>query len=122
MKYHFSKFLLFSLLVVLFLAACFLTPTEEPPGVGAKADQGYAACNPILAALEQYRSEKGAYPESLHVLAPGYLAIVPQEVNGYEIRYEKVNESFVLAFEYTGPGMNICTYTPETKWQCSGAY
>lgn len=105
-----------------FALACAVVPTEEPPGVGEKAERGYAACNPIIHALEQYQSEKGEYPESLAELTPDYLAAIPTEVNNEPISYTKTEESFSLSFYYIGPGMNICTFTPEEQWQCSGAY
>ena len=120
MKKHFSKLLLFSLLFILFLSSC--SSVEEPPGVGEKAEQGYAVCNPIVDALERYHNDKGAYPETLNELTPEYLATVPQEVNNYPIRYDPVEGSFMLAFEYAGPGINVCIYSPEDEWKCSGAY
>lgn len=109
-------------MVVLAAFACSALPTEEPPGVGEKAERGYAACSLIIHALEQYHSEKGEYPESLAELTPDYLAAIPTEVNNEPISYMKTEESFSLSFYYIGPGMNICTFTPEEQWQCSGAY
>ena len=112
--------LLFSAL--LGLLACSIFSTPEPPGVGEKSEKGYAACNPIIAALEKHHMEKGAYPESLAELVPDYLANVPAEVNNEPIYYSKAGESYTLQFHYIGPGTNTCTYTPEDKWHCSGAY
>lgn len=110
------------LLVALFMVAACKPFTVEPPGVGEKAERGYAALEPVIKALEQYQAETGDYPESLHELAPNYLPSVPEEVNEESIYYEKKDASYTLSFHYIGPGMNTCTYTPEDKWQCSGAY
>lgn len=111
----------FLLIVILILTACkFFTP--EPPGVGEKAEYGYAALDPIIKALEQYRADKGAYPEAIEELSPEYLSEIPTEVNDQPISYTKAGKSFSVTFHYTGPGMNTCTYTPENKWHCSGAY
>jgi hypothetical protein len=99
-----------------------ILPTDEPPGVGEKAERGYAVCGPIINALEQYRIENGEYPQSLAELAPDYLALIPTRVNDQPIAYMKTGESFSLSFYYIGPGMNACTFTPETQWRCSGAY
>jgi len=111
----------FLLIVVLALMACKLF-TVDPPGVGEKAELGYAVCDPIIAAVEQYKINKGVYPETLEELVPDYLSEVPTEVNDQPISYTKTDSSFSLAFHYIGPGMNTCTYTPENKWKCSGAY
>ena len=117
---HISLFLM--LVVGNPFTACTLVPTEEPPGVGEKADRGYAVSAPIINALEQYKYEKGAYPDSLDELVPDYLTSIPSEVNDNPLAYKKTDESFSLSFYYLGPGMNACTYTPENAWRCSGAY
>jgi len=111
------------LLGVLILAAC-AGQTEEPPGVGEKAERGYAVCNSIIEALEQYKTSEGVYPASLDELVPDYASSVPTEVNDQPIVYSKGGDSFSLSFGYIGPGMNICTYSTEEggKWHCSGAY
>ncbi len=120
MKISFKTFS-FLFITCLTLAACSLF-TPEPPGVGEKAERGYAALDPIIKALEQYHTDKGAYPESLEELVPYYITSIPTQVNDESIFYTKSGESYSLAFHYIGPGMNTCTYTPEDNWQCSGAY
>ncbi len=117
-----SKRLQFLLITIPFLIACSLFAAVDPPGVGEKAELGYAACDPIIAALEQYKADKGIYPELLEELQPDYLSDAPAEVNDEPISYTKTDESYSLAFHYIGPGMNTCAYTPEDKWHCSGAY
>lgn len=118
-----ARKLLILFVALLALAACNLfSTTEEPPGVGEKAERGYAVCDPIIASLEQYKAEKGAYPDLLTELVPDYLPEIPTEVNDQPINYTKSDESYSLSFYYIGPGMNTCTYTPEDKWKCSGAY
>jgi len=120
MKISFKTFY-FLFITCLAIAAC--SPfTAEPPGVGEKAERGYAALDPVIKALEQHHTDKGTYPESLDELVPGYTASIPTEVNDESIFYAKTGESYSLAFHYIGPGMNTCTYTPEDQWQCSGAY
>jgi hypothetical protein len=107
---------------LLALTACNLFTVDEPPGVGEKAEIGYAALAPIIKALEQHRTDTGTYPASLDELVPDYLSEIPTEVNDQPIYYKIVEGSFTLSFHYVGPGMNTCTYTPEDKWHCSGAY
>jgi hypothetical protein len=116
-----TKKLPYLLFAILFLMACKLF-TVEPPGVGEKSERGYAVCDPIIAILEQYKSDKGEYPKTLEELTPEYLPEVPIEVNDEPISYNKTDESFSLQFHYVGPGMNTCTFTPEDKWHCSGAF
>ena len=113
---------IFLLFVFLVVAACGLFPTPEPPCVGEKAERGYAALDPVIKGLEQYQANQGVYPETLDELVPDYLPSVPTEVNNESIQYTKTDKSFSLAFHYIGPGMNTCTYTPESNWKCSGAY
>ena len=115
------KKLLF-LVIAITILACNIIATPEPPGVGEKSEKGYAACDPIIAALEQFQADKGMYPDSLAELVPDYIASIPTEVNNNPIAYSKTEESYSLQFHYIGPGMNTCEYTPEDKWQCSGAY
>ncbi len=119
MSFKTSAFLLFAALLIM---SCNLITEAEPPGVGEKAERGYAALEPVIRALEQYQADAGAYPVSLDELAPDYLSSVPAQVNGESIQYTKTDKSYSLAFHYLGPGMNTCTYTPENKWKCSGAY
>ena len=98
------------------------TLAGDPPGQGAKAEAGYQASQPIIAALEQYGREKGEYPDSLEALVPTYLPALPGPVNGYPIDYAKKDSGYELMFSYEGPGMNRCTYTPEAEWNCYGYY
>jgi hypothetical protein len=48
----------------------------------------------IVAALEAYRADHGAYPESLGTLVPGYLAELPRPglAHSREFRYQRVDE------------------------------
>jgi len=108
--------------VILFVSACSLLQNDPAPGVGEKAEAGYAACEPILAALERYKFERGEYPESLTALTPDYLTEVPTRVNDQDLQYSKAGASYSLSFHYLGPGMNTCTYTPKDGWKCSGAF
>jgi hypothetical protein len=100
-----------------------ILPTDEPPGVGEKAEKGYAASEPVIAALESYKADHGAYPEDLIELVPGYLTIVPTKTDELDFSYSSADGSYHFSFHYIGPGMNTCSYTPEEKeWKCSGAY
>lgn len=119
-KSRFKKYLFFLFALAALTACKFFT--AEPPGVGEKAEIGYAALDPIIKALEQFHADTSIYPETLEELVPDYISSIPAEVNSESILYTKTDESYSLAFHYTGPGMNTCTYTPEDKWHCSGAY
>ena len=94
----------------------------SPPGVGPKAEQGYQACAPIIEALARYHEQHGAYPESLAALAPAFQTDVSPADGPIEIAYRVTDTSYQLEFRYTGPGMNICTYTPEIGWHCTGYF
>ncbi len=104
------------------LAGYLIFRGSEAPGEGATAERGYRACEPIIAALRAYHEREGAYPATLDGLVPEYLADVPAAVNEWPIEYSLTDDSYRLAFSYTGPGMNHCTYTPEAGWDCYGYY
>lgn len=109
--------------VVVFTIACnAILPTEEPPGVGDSAERGYALSEPVIAALEEYKTDHGVYPATLDELAPDYIPETPKKIDGLDFSYSSTGNSFIFSFHYLGPGMNTCAYTPEEEWQCSGAY
>ena len=93
-----------------------------PPGVGPKADQGYQACTPIIAALEQYHAQSGTYPESLEELVPDFLTTINYTVGEVDINYRPLEPGYQLEFSYTGPGMNVCRYMPDAGWKCTGYF
>ncbi len=92
-----------------------------PPGQGPTAERGYQTCAPIIAALERHAAERGGYPETLAALVPAYLEAVPT-ADAIDLTYRHTEASYELEFHYAGPGMNVCTYTPEAGWDCYGYY
>lgn len=104
------------------ILACSIIPTDEPPGVGETADKGYAISEPVIAALEKFKSDHGSYPDELAGLVPDYLSEIPTTTGELDFSYTRNGESYAFSFHYRGPGLNTCTYTPEEKWRCSGAY
>jgi len=98
------------------------TIAGDPPGQGDRAQRGYQATAPIIAAREKYRQAHGQYPAALDAPVPDDLAAIPAAVNGYPITYQAASGSYTLEFSYTGPGMNHCIYTPATLWKCGGYY
>ena len=111
-------------LIVCGLGANWLWQTfiGDPPGQGDRAQLGYQACAPIIAALESYQQAHGAYPASLQDLVPTYLPALPGRVNGYPIRYSPAAGSYTLEFDYERPGMNRCVYSPGKHWTCQGYF
>lgn len=113
---------LFLGIITIVILSCSVVPTPEPPGVGEKAEKGYAASEPVIAALEKYHADKDSYPEKLAELVPDYISAVPTQDDELDFSYSKTGKSFSFSFHYRGPGLNTCTYTPEEKWKCSGVY
>ncbi len=107
---------------VLLAAGGCLFGAVEAPGEGAKAALRYQTCAPLIAALEQYHQLKRAYPDTLNPLTPDFLPALPADLAALEITYARTDASYTLQFRYTGPGVNRCSYTPETGWKCSGYY
>lgn len=102
------------------LSAC-CHPMKCKPAVA-----GFEIYAPIIDALEKYHLDKNVYPASLDSLVPEYLSIKPQpnteEREPSMVEYEKKDDEYQLRFEYYGPGINICTYSPSAKWDCYGYY
>lgn len=112
-----------------------LSACGPPPGVGRDAELGYSASQPVIEALEAYKTQRGEYPRELRDLAAGFLATIPEGPQHRALQYRRVGDSYKLTFKYAGPGMNKCTYSPRrhvleqlpgelTKagWVCSGYY
>ena len=102
------------------------------PGKGRKAKRGYAKAAPVIKAIDEYHNETGGYPSSLDVLLPTYLAEWPKGFDADGIClgfipedglcYTKTEKSYEIRFSYTGPGKNICVYTPESGWNAIGYF
>jgi hypothetical protein len=113
---------------VMMLSACSglpalkMVPNDEPPGVGEKAERGYAASEPVIAALEKFHADHGQYPELIVYLAPDYLPVLWTGGDDLDYSYSLGDGGYSFSFHYTGPGMNTCTYKPEAGWHCSGAF
>ncbi len=94
-----------------------------PPGKGRDAEQGYERGGLIIAALESVRRETGAYPAALEELVPSYLEVLPLDPEGEPFGYHLTEQGYELDFQYVGPGINHCVYTPRAaEWWCEGAY
>lgn len=120
---RFKQLLAVSVFIASVPACNALVPAEEPPGVGEKAEKGYALSAPVIAGLEEYKADHGSYPEKLDQLIPDYLSSVPTKTAELEFSYFSDGKSYRFSFHYIGPGMNTCDYAPEAKeWKCSGAY
>lgn len=109
------------LAITLLLGGC------TPPGKGPAAERGYRRSAPVIAALERYRAQHGAYPDSLAALVPGFLAdsalrVPDRERERYPLGYRRTVDGYELTFRYAGPGMNTCTYTPAARWKCGGYF
>jgi hypothetical protein len=90
-----------------------------PPGEGPNADAGKRAATVVLRTLENYRGERGHYPEDLADLVPKYLSKLPRLSNGVPFEYERLGSSYELTFNYTNPLPVHCTFRPDGKWSCT---
>ncbi len=108
----------------LLLCALLLLAGCEKPGEGRKAQTGYAVAQPVQEALEAHRQQTGSYPEALSALPAAALARATAEASQVEFSYRSLENgsSYELRFQYTGPGMNICTIRPGDAWACHGYY
>jgi hypothetical protein len=93
------------------------------------AELGRARSARIVEALDEFRRERGEYPQSLAELTPGFLSaaeISNQDSRKPEIEYRREEaQVFELSFSYTGPGRNTCVLRsdgPRNSWECYGYY
>ena len=105
------------------LASCFVFHCG--PYACPQAVEGRELYAPLLAAIERYRKQHSVYPESLVDLSPEFIESIPALTNeaGPTLpEYRRVDDRFELMFQYFGPGMNWCTYSPDIAWRCDGHY
>ncbi len=116
----------FVLLILVFLVAgcCGLnsccTPDKCPDAL-----EGFAIYQPVIKALEQYKSDHDIYPKLLEQLIPEYIQAIPlpKSENATGLEYTSDGSSFTLRFGYIHPGYNKCAYfSTEKKWSCAGAF
>jgi len=58
----------------------------------------YQAGNAIVNALEDYKKEKGDYPDNLGLLVPDYMNHIPKTAKSKDFVYEKINKTYRLYF------------------------
>ena len=128
------------------LAGCLVlcvTSCSTPAGKGRKAEAGYRAAAPVIAALEKFHEAHGHYPADLNELVPTYLPAerlllhgglqpvrspqgsVSAEAwdNSPRFSYNREEDVYGLSFSYLGPGVNDCYYDSRTrKWAAHGYY
>ncbi|MCB9136211.1 MAG: hypothetical protein H6636_12350 [Anaerolineales bacterium] len=116
---------LFSVSLCLFFG-CALIFVAQLYGVdGPTVQEGQLYAQPLLGALEQYKTDMGGYPPDLQTLIPAYLPEIPRPAQHWDYTYEvKGNgDGFVLFFQV---GRNFdgdyCEYDHEAQlWRCSDA-
>ena len=92
----------------------------------SSAKIGFTLYEPIILALEKYKTDYKEYPDTLNNIVPNYLAKIPNSSNPpwpSDVEYNKEKENFLLIFKYSGPGKNVCEYKSiEKRWVCFGYY
>jgi hypothetical protein len=89
---------------------------KEKPGVGPKARVGKVAAQPVITAVEAYRTAHNMYPADIDDLLTENTAL-PRRIDGHEIGYSRHGSTYDLTFSYTTPLPVHCTYSP-THWKC----
>jgi hypothetical protein len=114
------------LCVLTILVACLglLLNGDLPGARGSSKAVGYSRAQPVLRALEAFRTDSGRYPDSMPQLAPKYLShayiITPKRaLKVIPLSYAKLSTGFVLRFRYHGIGLTECSYdSTERFWEC----
>jgi hypothetical protein len=96
-------------------------------GESGKSRLARAYGTPVVAALEEFHRDSGAYPAALRTLVPRYLSrpsltAPDSSVLGYPLEYRADSGTFSLTVRYVGPGMNTCRIRHGTAWRCSGYF
>jgi hypothetical protein len=119
-----TRILVLSLLTTLpFVASCFVFQCGPYNCPQAKEGRGLYA--PLLASIEQYRDRNTVYPETLADLIPEFIDDIPASTTDTGPKfpeYRRVDDHFEFAFQYFGPGINRCVYSPEHDWSCDGHF
>lgn len=98
------------------------------PGEGRTADRGFQRAETVVHALEGYADRNGSYPQTLEALVPQYVDLDSLDIRragqrDYPFEYSRTPEGFELSFDYTGPGINTCTYSSiNDEWSCRGHF
>jgi hypothetical protein len=98
----------------------------DKPGEDAVAKRGYATLQPVIEALEKYRSDTQKYPDTWIKLVPKYIKELPKDGEGlrYNYSYTDDKNTYKTGFSYEGSsllGIAECSYYSTTKsWSCSG--
>jgi hypothetical protein len=119
-----TRIRILALLVALpLVASCFVF--QCAPYNCRQAVEGRALYEPLLASIEQYHEQYAVYPEALADLTPEYIDGIPalaDDAGPKFPEYRRVNGHFEFMFQYFGPGMNWCVYSPQEEWTCDGHF
>lgn len=77
------------------------------------------AANQVMTAVQDYRRDKGGYPQTLTALIPSYLPALPGEP---ELRYEPADGSMSFDYRESWPQLHHVTCHSRgatTEWRCS---
>ena len=99
---------------VLLLGACAsVPPGDEPRGMTFREP-----ANKVLAALEQFKQERGRYPNSLYELTPKFIEKLPDEPS---LRLDEYSGTLRFAYSRDFPdiGRVVCVVVlGSTEWKC----
>lgn len=112
------------LIFISLLAAC------TPPGKGRNFDRAKEKAEIVVDAIEGYRRIENRYPRNLESLVPRYLdkKFIEKYRPGQSLSFSYSSSddySYVLMFEYSGPGLNLCVHESSSgagEWECRGHY
>jgi hypothetical protein len=106
------------------LAVYIVVSLESRPGPVDAPRRVKRETAPIVAALGRYRDARGAYPSSLHLMIPEFLAegVLPLRPNGGDhlLRYFADSAGSTYELWFARSGKSDCRFTPATQWECVG--
>lgn len=96
-------------------------------GESGKSRLARAYGDRVVQALARYQHDSSSYPANLTQLVPHYLSLdalrAPKASPlNYPFEYRRDSASYELSVQYSNPGTNWCSYTPEKNWSCGRAW
>jgi len=117
-RYKGAKFLLFlfALMFICFLSTNYISPLLRDYSKGYVIER----IEPVIKALDKYKKDNDAYPESLQLLSPHYIEKIPSTrvLTIKDVEYKRDNENYTLLFmQYiNGWDVDIVMYNSNNKY------
>jgi len=103
--------------LTLIMSAC----GSSKAGESAASKEGMTLAQDLIMAVEQYQIETGKYPQSLGILVPDHIEVLPEEhMAELQMTYRPWQKQTSYRFKFFPDDNQRCDYSPEERWVCTG--